>query len=152
MLWEAAGFVRGVRKELRFGELSRSSLRLLRFELRGEFADCDWMARPEDPWDADLPRRVAAANAAEQALLDAIAVREFLFYAVPAVDTATLRAFRVSGSGELEMIVAGTVVRGPEVYRRISSLSMRAKLLGFRFCIEDGVLEGLGSEEYALSL
>jgi hypothetical protein len=152
LLWEAAEFVRALRKQMRFGELSRAPLRMQRFELRGEFAECDWLARPADPWDAVLPRRLGETNASEQALRDAIAVREFLFYALPTAESAMLRAFRESSTGELEMIIAGTVVRGREVYRHMPSLAMRAKLLGFQFWTEDGVLESLRSQECAMSL
>ena len=61
-LWEAADFVRRTHRRLRFGELSRAPLRLLRFELRGQEAECEWMARPPDPWDADLPPAIARRN------------------------------------------------------------------------------------------
>lgn len=152
LLWEAAEFVRAVRKQMRFGELSRAPLRMLRFELRGDFAECDWLLRPNDEWDESLPRRTAAANASVQALRDAISVREFLFYAVPGVESASLRAFRDSGSGGLELMISGAVIRGPEVYRHMPSLTMRAKLLGFQFWMQDGVLEALRSEECAMSL
>jgi len=37
-LWEAADFVRNLRRRLRFGELSRAPLKLLRLELRGNQA------------------------------------------------------------------------------------------------------------------
>jgi hypothetical protein len=51
-LWEVADFVRTVRREMRFGELSRAPLRLLRLELREDAMECDWVARPPDVWDA----------------------------------------------------------------------------------------------------
>ena len=44
-LWEVGEFVRKIRARMRFGELSRAPLRLLRLELRGDTAQCDWLAR-----------------------------------------------------------------------------------------------------------
>ena len=43
-LWEAADFIRNVHRRLRFGDLSRAPLKLLRLEVRGEEAECEWMA------------------------------------------------------------------------------------------------------------
>ncbi len=40
-LWEAADFLIRMRRRLRFGELSRAPLQLLRLELRGEQAECE---------------------------------------------------------------------------------------------------------------
>src|SRR5690242_1587234 len=56
---EAAIFVRGVRKKLRAGELSREPLKLLRLEWVPERVECDWLMRPADAWDKDLPPRMA---------------------------------------------------------------------------------------------
>jgi len=53
-LWEDADFVRNVHRRLRFGELSRARLKLLRLELRSDEAGCEWMARPADPWDTHV--------------------------------------------------------------------------------------------------
>ena len=47
-LWEVADFVRSMRRQMRFGEFSRSPLRLLRVELREDTAECDWILRPPD--------------------------------------------------------------------------------------------------------
>ena len=151
LLWQAADFVRAMRREMRFGELSRAPLRMLRFELRDEFVECDWMARPADDWDAGLPKRVGDTNVSAQALQDAIAVRELLFDALPTVDTALLRVFRQSGDTAPELIITGAVARGQEAPRSVMSLAMRAKLLGFQFWLEDGALEELPSEEWAVS-
>src|SRR2546428_11687574 len=74
--WEVADFVRGLRREMRFGELSRAPLRLLRLELRGDSVACDWIARPADVWDAGLQRDQRERNVSEQALRDAIRVRD----------------------------------------------------------------------------
>jgi hypothetical protein len=151
LLWGIADFGRAVHRQMRFGELSRAPLRLLRVEWRGDSAECDWMARPADEWDQDLPRQVSNRNVSEQALQDAIAMRKLLFDALPGVDTASLRVFRQSAGGVCDLIVMGTVTRGQEIPRNVSSMAMRAKLLGFQFWLEDGTLEALQSEECAVS-
>ena len=151
LIWEIADFGRAVHRQMRFGELSRAPLRLLRLEWRGDVAECDWMARPADEWDRDLPRQVSDANVSEQALRDAIAIRELLFCALPGVDTASLRVFRQSADGAHDLIITGTVTRGEEVPGNISSTAMRAKLLGFQFWFEGGFLEAMPSEECAVS-
>ena len=151
-LWEIADFVRGLRRAMRFGEISRAPLRLLRVELRGQEAECDWMARPPDVWDADLRQPIRDHNESLQALADAIAVRDLLFDALPHLDMAVLRAFRPSAAREPpELIIAGSVHRDdPEVYER-ASLVMRAKLSGFRFCLEGKRLEPMAVKEFELS-
>lgn len=151
-LWEIADFVRGLRREMRFGELSRAPLRLLRVELRGQEAECDWMARPPDVWDAGLQQPIRDHNESLQALADAIAVRDLLFDALPHLDLAVLRAFRPSAAREPpELIIAGSVHRDdPEVYER-ASLVMRAKLSGFRFCLDGLRLEPMPVEEFEMS-
>ena len=150
-LWEIADLARALHREMRFGQLSRAPLQLLRVEWRGDVAECDWLARPADEWDRDLPRQVRNANVLEQALRDAIAVRELLFDALPGVENASLRVFRQSPGGGHDLIVVGTVTRGEEVPQNVPSTAMRAKLLGFQFWIEDGILEALQSEECAMS-
>jgi hypothetical protein len=151
LLWGIADFGRAMHRQMRFGELSRAPLQLLRLEWRGDVAECDWLARPADEWDRDVPRQVSDGNVSEQALRDAIAMRELLFYALPGVDTASLRAFRQSAGGTHDLIITGTVNRGEEVARNVPSTAMRAKLLGFQFWFEDGYLEALPSEECAVS-
>ena len=151
LLWEIADFGRAMHRQMRFGELSRAPLRLLRLEWRGDIAECDWLARPADEWDQDLPRQVSDGNASEQALRDAIAMRELLFDALPGVDTASLRVFRQSADGAFDLIITGTVTRGEEVPRNVASTAMRAKLLGFQFWFQDGFLEAMPYEECAVS-
>jgi hypothetical protein len=152
LLWGIADFGRAVHRQMRFGELSRAPLRLLRVEWRGDVAECDWMARPADEWDRDLPRQVSDANVSEQALRDAIAMRELLFHALPGVDTASIRVFRQSSGGTRDLIITGTVTRGEEVPRNVPSTAMRAKLLGFQFWFQEGFLEAMPSEECAVSI
>lgn len=144
-------FIRTLGVQLRFGQLSRAPLKLLRLELRGDAAECDWMARPADPWDADLQRPVGDRHASAQALEDAIAVRDLIFGALPSVNTAALRVFRGSADTAPELIIAGTVVRNQSAARSVRSLAMRAKLCGLRFWLEDGMLEALRAEECAMS-
>jgi hypothetical protein len=142
-LWEVADFVRALRREMRFGEISRAPLKLLRLELRNDAVECDWIARPPDIWDASLRRPVRERNESMQALLDAIAVRNLVFDAFSKIDCAVLRAFRQPAREPPEMILLGTVSREmPEVHR-VSSLAMRAKLYGFCFVLEEGVLRPL---------
>ncbi len=151
LLWRIADFGRALRRQMRFGELSRAPLRLLRIEWRGGVAECDWLARPADEWDRGLSRKVSEGNVSEQALRDAIALRELLFDALPEVETASLRVFRQSAGGVHDLIITGTVNREEEVPRNIPSVAMQAKLLGFQFWFEDGILESLHSEDCAMS-
>jgi hypothetical protein len=145
-------FVRTLGAQLRYGHLSRAPLKLLRFELRGDSAACDWVARPADPWDAYLPLPAGDRNASEQALEDAIALRGLLFNALPNVNTAAVRVYRDSPGRQPELIIEGTVARDQSAARTIRSLPMRAKLCGLQFCLEDGILEELQAEECAMSL
>ena len=145
-LWEAADLVRRVRRQLRFGELSRAPLQLLRLELRGKFAECEWIARPPDPWDADLAPEIAHRNQTFQALRDAIAMRELIFDVMTDIQTAKLRVYRPSASAA-ELIITGTVTREDQPPLRMSSIVMRAKLCGFHFSLGDGVLEALPMKE-----
>jgi hypothetical protein len=151
LFWRISDFARAMHRQMRFGELSRAPLQLLRLEWRGDFAECDWMARPADEWDRDLPRQVSDGNFSEQALRDAMAIRELLFDALPGVATASLRVFRQSAAGAHDLIITGTVARGEQISRNVSSTAMRAKLLGFQFWFQDGFLEAMPSEECAVS-
>jgi hypothetical protein len=142
-LWGIAQFIRCVRARRRFGELSRAPLRLLRLELEGQTAGCDWMVRPPDPWDADLRHDVRDRNASWQALRDAIALRDLLFAALPGIRSAAFRAFRQSAREPPELIIVGSISREALAEQRVSSLVMRAKLYGFQFCLEEGKLQAL---------
>jgi hypothetical protein len=146
-LWQAADLVRRMRRRLRFGGLSRAPLRLLRLELRDATAECEWMARPPDSWDADLPASEAQRNQTLQALQDALAVRELIFDALSEIRTAKFRVYRLSAMGSAELIITGEVSREDQGPFRVSSVVMRAKLCGFHFSLEDGVLEPLHIKE-----
>ena len=139
-------FIRSFRVQMRFGELSRAPLKLLRFQVQDDVADCDWLARSADPWDADFPSEVGERHVSEQALQDAIVIRELLFCTLPGVNTAVLRIFRHSSSGDPELIIAGVVARENQAMRYLFSLAMRAKLLGLQFLLENGILMALCPE------
>jgi hypothetical protein len=151
-LQQIADFVRGLRTQMRFGELSRAPLQLLRLQLEGETAEYDWIARPPDPWDAALPGRERDRNASLQTLLDAMALREMLFCVLPGIRSAEFRAFRQSASGSPRVVIAGTVTREAPAVLRVPSPAMRAKLYGFHFCLDDGVLRPQSSEDRTLKL
>jgi hypothetical protein len=150
-VYDIGYFFRAVQVQMRFGELSRANLRLLRLELKGERVECAWIARAADEWDDLIAVHARENNVSTQALMDAICVRELLFSSLPGTDTASFRVFRESNAGDLELIVTGTVMRVQPATRNVSSLAMRAKLLGLQFCLEDGILEALPSEEFAMS-
>lgn len=139
---EAATFVRGVRRKLHVGEHSREALKLLRVEWRTECVECDWLMRPADPWDADLPPRVARQNETLQALRDALALRKMIFNSFPASMKAELRMYRRDENNQLELMMTGSVARTNEVLERVASVVMRAKLCGFQFNLASGVLQG----------
>ena len=139
-LWEAADFIRNLHRQLRFGELSRAQLKLLRLELRGDEAECEWMARPPDPWDAYLPPDVGEHHASQQALEDSLAVRNLLFYAIPSLSKALFRVYRQAEGEHTELIITGTVTREDQAAANVYSLAMRAQLCGLRFWLTDGVL------------
>jgi hypothetical protein len=150
-LCELGDFARRVHVQARFGELSRARLSLLRVEWCREYAECDWLARPADPWDRDLPAIVGKRNASAQALHDAIKIRALLFRVLPDLQTAELRAYRYSPEQSLELIVSGTVSRQVRAPASVRSLAMRAKLFGFSFWLDEGVLENLQPEECAVN-
>jgi hypothetical protein len=151
LLSELGNFARGLSVLARFGDLSRARLSLLRVQLCGEYAECDWIARRADPWDAGLPPIVGKRNASTQALHDAIRVRALLFRVLPDLHKAELRAYRYSPGESLELIVSGTVSREVRAPAGVRSLAMRAKLFGLNFCLDEGVLEDLQPEECAVS-
>jgi hypothetical protein len=145
-LWELADFVRQMRRQLRFGELSRAQLRMLRLEWRDDTLECEWIARPADPWDASLPDGVAVRNQTMQALRDAMKIRDLVFDTLVEVNSAKFRVYRQSGA-EADLIITGTVAREDQPPPRVSSVVMRAKLYGLRFWLADGVLGTLPPEE-----
>lgn len=144
--WEAVDFLRTMRRRMRFGEISRAPLRLLRFELRSDAVECDWAARPPDLWDADVQRPLRDRNESLQALADAISLRALVFAELPDIETAVLRVFRQPAREQPELIILGTVGREAPYVLRVGSIAMRAKLYGFCFCLEEGFLRPLAVE------
>ena len=133
-------FVRSLGVQMRFGDLSRAPLRLIRLQLKESVAECDWVARSPDPWDMSLRPEIGRRHASLQALRDAVDMRCLLFYMLPDVDAAYLRIYRETFSDARELIIAGNVYRSAASFRNVHSVAMRAKLLGFRFSLEDDIL------------
>ena len=140
-LLHAADFLGRVRRRLRFGALSREPLLLLRFEWKGDSVECDWLMRPPDQWDKDLPAHLAKENQTLQALRDALSLREVIFESFPAVINAELRMFRADAEHRLELVMTGKVNRYNDAFERVASVAMRAKLCGFHFTLEAGEME-----------
>lgn len=136
---ELGEFLRGLRRQLRFGELSRAPLRLMRFQLNDGSAECDLIARPADKWDADLPHGIRERHWTLQALEDAMAIRKLLFSTLPDLNSAEVRVYRQSTAESVELIITGTITREESGVRVVSPV-MRAKLCGFRFCLDDEIL------------
>lgn len=139
-LLNAADCLVKVRRRLRFGEFSREPLRLLRLEWKGDSVECDWMMRPADPWDIDLPAHLSEEHQTLQALRDALSLRDIVFESFPNVNSAELRMFRSGSDGCPELMMTGSVNRTNEAYPRVASVAMRAMLCGFRFTLAGGVL------------
>src|SRR2546430_59987 len=92
---------------------------------------------------AQAPIQQFAAVSRADRKTDAIAMRNVLFDALPSLESAVLRAFRQAVREPPEMLILGTVSREMPAVHRVSSLVMRAKLFGFCFCFEDGLLRPL---------
>ena len=142
----AIEFFQAVRNQMRFGEFSRLPIRLERFAIKADSAECDWFMRPPDPWDVHLPARQREEHLTQQALHDGLKIRELIFRGFPQVQRAELKVYRKSQSEAThELVMTGTVLRETEVLPRVASLVMRAKLYGFRFSLDGGSLERMGS-------
>ena len=139
-LARASRFLRDIRFHLRYGELSRAPLKMLRFQIVAGIIECDWMARKPDPWDAELARTVQQRHALLQTLKDALSIRALLFDAFKDVEMANVRVFRESADYKPEMIMTGCLHRGDHSARGEHSIVMRAKILGYRFRLEGDAL------------
>jgi len=140
-LLDAADFLRRARRKMRYGALSREPLELLRLEWKGNALECDWLMRPADRWDVDLPPQVVEENQTLQALRDALKLRNLVFESFPRVDNAELRMFRIGADSLPELVMSGSVVRTNEIFERVASIAMRARLCGFRFTQGNGSLQ-----------
>jgi hypothetical protein len=150
-VYELADFVRATLRRMRFGQFSRAPIQILRLQLRGDFAECDWMTRPPDVWDSKLPASALNESTSQQALADAMALRHLLLGELRHIRSAALRAFRPSERETPEMIIAGTILRDEPYLLRITSPVMRAKLCGFRFELENGCLKPLRPDDCSLT-
>jgi hypothetical protein len=146
-LCKTGQFLRDLRVKMRFGELTRAPIRLIRLQIREELVECDWLARPADQWDVDLSRSIQQRHVSLQALRDAMDVRALLFDIMPQVETAYFRVYRESDEYTREMIITGCVHRNDHTSRDIHSLAMRAKVLGFRFNMEGDKLRRIPAHE-----
>ena len=144
-LFQAGKFLSMTRRKLRYGAYSSEPLLLLRFEWKGDTVECDWLMRPPHPWDRDLPQHVSRENQTLQALRDAMALRQAIFESFPAVISANLRMYRADPEHRLELMMTGSVTRSNEVFERVASMVMRAKLCGFHFNLRAGGLECMPS-------
>jgi len=146
-IFRAAQFIRGLRFRMRYGEISRAPLRLLRFQILENTAECDWMARFPDPWDVDLTPKVQQRHITLQALKDAIDVRALLFETLPDLDSAQIHVYRESSDVGCEVIITGFVQRNDNASRNLHSIVMRARVLGFRFEINEERLQKISPQE-----
>ena len=142
---DASDFLGSVRRRMRFGDLSRQPLHLLRLEVteEGRKARCDWMMRANDLWDTGLSQTIRENSASMQALCDAIRMRELILRAFPLLESAEMRVFRQNAAGARELIMEGEVRRDDVVPPKMPSIVMRAKLFGYRFFLADGALRAI---------
>lgn len=146
-LREVSLFLRRFRSRLKFGERSRSPLRLIRFHFDQGAVWCDFVARAPDPWDAMLPPHIGRRHASLQALKGAIDTRSLIFASLEDAQSAVIRVYRSIDQDSLETVIVGNLMRHEGAFRHIHSLAMRAKLLGFRFRLEEDILHPLRSED-----
>lgn len=141
LILDTIEFFHAMRGQMRFGEFSRLPIRLHRFEIKDDLAECDWFMRPPDPWDVCLSSRLQEEHLTEQALLDALKIRELIFRGFPQVQRAGLRMFRELEGTAPELLMTGDIEREVHGLRTVASLVMRARLYGFRFSLTAGTLE-----------
>jgi hypothetical protein len=143
VLFDTADFLRRARRRLRYGDLSRSPLHLLRLEWKESWAECDWLMRPADPWESEWPAQLVEEHETLQALRDALGLRNLIFESFAGLNRAELRMFRTRGNHQPELMMTGSLRRSDEVLPRVGSIAMQAKLCGFRFSMAEGVLESM---------
>lgn len=140
-------FFHAVRSQMRFGEFSRLPICVHRFQVVDDAAECDWFMRLPDPWDLHLAPRLQQEHRTEQALRDALKIRELIFSGFPRVQRAGLRMYREQEGLAPELMMIGDVERETYGLRSVASLVMRAKLCGFRFSLTGGALERMAPAE-----
>jgi hypothetical protein len=143
LILDTIEFLQSVRNQMRFGEFSRLPIRLHRFEITCDSAECDWFMRMPDPWDVHLPPAVQQEHLTSQALLDALKIRELIFRGFPEIQQAGLRMYREQEGAAPELMMIGEVERKDHDQSNVASPAMRARLYGFRFSLAGGVLERL---------
>lgn len=143
VFFDTADFVRRARAMARFDDFSRSPLHLLRLEWRETWAECDWLMRPADPWDNGWPAHLVEEHETLQALRDALGLRNLVFKSFAGLNRAELRMFRARGNRQPELMMTGSLQRSDEVLPRVGSITMQARLCGFRFSLAEGVLESM---------
>jgi hypothetical protein len=141
LILDTIEFFHSMRNQMRFGEFSRLPIRLHRFEVTYDSAECDWFMRPPDPWDVHLPPNLQQEHITSQALLDALKIRELIFRGFPQVQQAGLRMYREQEGATPELMMIGEVERKDHDQSSVASPAMRARLYGFRFSLTGGVLE-----------
>ncbi len=89
--------------------------------------ECDWLARPQDQWDADLPPGVGLRHAALQTLRDAIDVRSLVFGSFSGLDSAQFCIYRDAPDEKREMRLSPVMYSATTTLSRfqLHSLSMR---------------------------
>jgi hypothetical protein len=143
VLFDTVDFLCKARRRMRYGDLSRSSLKSLRLEWKESWAECDWLMRTADPWDSVLPAHLAGKHETLQAFRDALSLRNLIFESFPELNRAELRMFRAIQNHQPELLMTGSLQRSDEVLPRVASVAMQARLCGFRFSLTEGVLESM---------
>lgn len=146
-LLDTIEFLHAMRSQMRFGEFSRLPIKVHRFQVQGSSAECDWFMRPPDPWHVHLSQRLQQEHRTQQALHDALKIRELIFRGFPQVDRAGLRMYRALEGAEPELMLIGEVERETGGLGRVASLVLRAQLYGFRFSLTGGALERIPPKE-----
>jgi hypothetical protein len=148
---DVSHFLLRLRVQLQFGRLSRAPLQLIRLQLTEDLVECDLIARAGDPWDADLPDRLARRHVTLQTLRDAIDLRALLFRTVPEAKKAYCRIYRKGEEATHQLVIAGIIHRNDQSSRGIHALSVRARALGFRFRLDNDFLSPITDEGFSLS-
>ena len=139
-LWDAADFVRKFRMRLRFGDLSRANLKLLRLELTGGAAECDWIARAADPWDETWRTLWPIETLQFRPWRIRWRCANCCFTRCLVFPRRVCRFTAQTPGADTELIIEGVVSRDEPPDRKIRSLAMRARLCGLHFWLDDGVL------------